>query len=93
MLGAGTAQAQRTAEMSVLILANNRGIFVCTGNVAIFNFGAVNADGADFGTTDLSIGNGAAHAEGDLDLRLSVLDEDPVGSDVWVVRLRANGTP
>ena len=174
LLGAGQAWAQRTAEPSMLILADNRGIFVCTVNVAIFNFGTVNADGADFGTpnvtalgrngdddgglyetapgvigwmcraappstvdlalnstatdhlgglapnnlearisataggsstgyqpfasqnnliTSMSTGNGAAAADGNLDLRLSIFDDDPLGSDIWVVRLRANGAP
>ena len=46
LLGAGQARAQRTAEPSMLILADNRGIFVCTVNVALFNFGTVNADGS-----------------------------------------------
>ena len=45
--GVGRAWAQRTAEPSVLVLAYNRGIFLCTVNVAIFNFGAVKADGTN----------------------------------------------
>lgn len=174
VLTAGEAWAQRTSEPSMLILANNRGIFACTINLAIFNFGTVNADGTDFGTpsvtaqgrnasddgglyettpgaiawtcraapsstvalalnsnatdhvgglaadnleariqdtaggtsagyqpfssqnnliTTMSVGNAGAAATGALDLRLAIFDTDPVGSDVWVVRLRASGTP
>ena len=37
----------RSAATSMTVLAYNRGIFLCTVNVAIFNFGAVKADGAD----------------------------------------------
>ena len=174
LLGASTAWAQRIDDMTMNVQAYNRGIFVCTVDVAIFNFGDVNADGADFGTpavtalgrngsdggglyatapgaigwtcraappgtvdlrlnstatdhlggmnpdnleariqataggtstgfqtftsqtdliTDMAVGNGAIAAAGDLDLRLSVFDDDPLGTEIWVVRLRANGTP
>ena len=43
--------------------------------------------------TNMSVGNAGAAATGDLGFRLSILDTDPLGSDVWVVRLRATGTP
>ena len=43
--------------------------------------------------TGMSVGNGAAAASGDLDLRLHVFDTDPTGANTWVVRLRATGTP
>ncbi len=175
LAGAPGAMAQRTSNPSVMVLANNQGIFECTINVPIFDFGNVNADGADFGTpnvtalgrnagnnggeyennagsvtwtcraappstvdialnstaadhtfggmddddleariqdtaggtstgyqlftsglnliTGMSVGNGANTASGDLDLRLTVLDTDPRGANIWVVRLRASGTP
>ncbi len=43
--------------------------------------------------TGTSVGNGANADGGDLDLRLTVLDTDPLGANTWVVRLRASGTP
>lgn len=174
LIGAGTARAQRIANMAMTVQADNRGIFTCAVNVAIFNLGDVNADGADFSTlnvtalgrngandgglyettpgaigwtcraapsstvdlalnstatdylggmgannlearilptaggastgykpfasqtdliTGMAVGNAALAATGDLDLRLSVFDDDPLGNDIWVVRLRANGAP
>ncbi len=174
VLGTGTVWAQRIDDMTLAAQAYNRGIFVCAVDVAIFNFGDVNADGVDFGTpdvtplgrngtddggryetapgaiewtcraapsstvdlalnstatdhlggmdpdnleariqataggastgfnfftsqndliTNMAVGNGALAAAGDLDLRLSILDDDPLGTEIWVVRLRANGSP
>ena len=43
--------------------------------------------------TGMAVGNGAVAAAADLDLRLAVFDDDPLGTEIWVVRLRANGTP
>lgn len=43
--------------------------------------------------TGLLVGNGPSAVTGDLNLRLNVLDADPVGFGVWVVRLRAVGSP
>ena len=43
--------------------------------------------------TDMSVGIGANAARGQLDLRLTVLDDDPAGVNTWLVRLRATGNP
>ena len=43
--------------------------------------------------TGVSVGNGGAAADGDLDLRLHVLDSSPTGANTWVVNLRATGSP
>ena len=43
--------------------------------------------------TGMSVGNGANAATGQIDLRLSVNDTDPTGSNSWTVRIRATGTP
>lgn len=175
VLGAAGAQAQRTSDFNVSVTANNRGVFVCTTNVAAFDFGDVDADGASYGTpnvialgrnvaddgglyentagsvtwscraappstvdialtsvaadhtvgtmldddleiripatnggtstgyqvftsaanliTGMAVGNGANAASNNLDLRLNVLDVDPLGANTWVVRMRATGTP
>lgn len=41
----------------------------------------------------MQVKNGNNAAFGNLDLRLTVLDTDPVGANTWVVRLRATGNP
>ena len=41
----------------------------------------------------MAVGNGADAVSGNLDLRLTVLDDDPVGVNTWVVRLRATAHP
>ncbi len=41
----------------------------------------------------MSVGIGANAAQGQLDLRLTVLDDDPTGINTWLVRLRAMGNP
>lgn len=41
----------------------------------------------------MTVGNGANAASNNLDLRLNVLDVDPLGANTWVVRMRATGTP
>lgn len=43
--------------------------------------------------TSMDVGNGANAVSGALDLRLTVLDGDPVGANSWVVRLRATANP
>ena len=43
--------------------------------------------------TGMSVGIGANAARGQLDLRLTVLDDDPIGVNTWLVRLRATGNP
>ena len=43
--------------------------------------------------TGMSVGNGANAANGEINLRLNVLDADPTGSNTWTVRIRATGTP
>ncbi len=173
-VGTQSALAQRTADMSLTVTANNLGVFTCNLSAASFDFGTVDADGSDFSTagvtaqgrngaddggfydadaattwtcraapastvdialtsittdhtvgtmgddnlqvqipataggtstsyqnftsaanliTGMSVGNGAAAAAGDLDLRLHVYDTDPTGANTWIVRLRATGNP
>lgn len=41
----------------------------------------------------IPVGNGVDTVAGDLDLRLNVLDSDPIGTNTWVVRLRATANP
>lgn len=48
--------------------------------------------GADL-ITGMSVGNAAAGASNDLDLRLNVLDTDLTGANTWVVRMQATGNP
>lgn len=44
--------------------------------------------------TGMSVGNGAANdVDGVIDLRLTVMDTDPIESNTWIVRLRATGSP
>ncbi len=43
--------------------------------------------------TGMAVGNGTNAVSGALDLRLTVLDADPVGANTWVVRLRATANP
>ena len=42
---------------------------------------------------NMSVGNGANAVDGELQLRLSIFDDDAPGTSVWVLRLRALGTP
>lgn len=177
LMAAPEARAQRTSDFSVTVTANNLGIFACSVNTANFDFGDVDADGADHSTTDvtaggrntaddggfytndagsitwecraapsssvdvaltsvagdhtgtggmgadnlevkmsgngsgtatptysaftsaatlvsgMSVGNGANKEDGDLDLRLNVYDTDGTGSNQWIVKLRATGSP
>ncbi len=41
----------------------------------------------------MDVRNGSNSVTGDLDLRLTVLDTDPRGTNIWTVRLRALGNP
>ena len=50
------------------------------------------SSGADL-LTGLSLGAGANAVSGPMDLRLTVLDADPVGVNTWVIRLRATANP
>ena len=43
--------------------------------------------------TGMAVGNGNNAVSGNLDLRLTVLDADPIGANTWVVRLRATAHP
>ena len=43
--------------------------------------------------TGMSVGIGANAARGQLHLRLTVLDADPLGVNTWLLRLRATGNP
>lgn len=49
-VGTQSALAQRTADMNLTVTANNLGIFTCTLAASSFDFGSVDADGADFST-------------------------------------------
>ena len=50
------------------------------------------ASGANL-ITNMSVGIGANAARGQLHLRLTVLDADPLGVNTWLLRLRATGNP
>ena len=50
------------------------------------------SSGADL-LTGVSLGAGANALSGPMDLRLTVLDDDPVGVNTWVIRLRATANP
>lgn len=50
------------------------------------------SSGADL-LTGVSLGAGANALSGPMDLRLTVLDTDPVGINTWVIRLRATANP
>ncbi len=161
-------------DETVIITANNPGIFVCAIDATSFDFGDVDVQGTNYGTVDvvangrngadtggeyesqagaigwtcsvlpssivsialvsssadhtggmasddleiripavsggttagyqpftsgvnlingMSVGIGANAAHGHLDLRLTVLDDDPPGANTWLVRLRATGNP
>ena len=43
--------------------------------------------------TGLALGAGAHAVSGPMDLRLTVLDDDPVGANTWTIRLRATASP
>jgi hypothetical protein len=43
--------------------------------------------------TGMTVGNGGNSVNGDVDMRLNVLDADDTGANTWVVRLRATGNP
>ena len=43
--------------------------------------------------TGLTLGAGANAVSGPMDLRLTVLDDDPAGVNTWVIRLRATANP
>ena len=81
LLFAGTqsAFAQRTSEFNVTVTANNQGIFVCTTNVASFDFGPVDADGTDYSTADVNaLGRNGANNGG--------IYENAAGSVTWTCR-------
>lgn len=42
---------------------------------------------------NMTVGNGANAVDGEVRLRLSIFDDDDPGVSVWVLRLRATGTP
>ncbi len=50
------------------------------------------SSGADL-LTGLSLGAGVNAVNGPMDLRLTVLDDDPTGVNTWVIRLRATANP
>ena len=53
-VGTQSALAQRTADMSLTVTANNLGIFTCNLAAGSFDFGDVDADGTDFSTPSVT---------------------------------------
>ena len=79
LAGTQSAMAQRTSEFNVTVTANNQGIFVCTTNVASFDFGPVDADGTDYSTADVNaLGRNGANNGG--------IYENASGSVTWTCR-------
>lgn len=81
LLLAGTqrAVAQRTSDFNVTVTAVNQGVFVCTTNVASFDFGPVDADGANFSTAGVNaLGRNGADNGG--------IYENASGSVTWSCR-------